>query len=179
MDRQVYLRVYRAHGSEEKPVPVEPMAGMHYVATSEPHGSYRLDIGYYQPADLWHSVAMSNETVMPPHDIVQTADVDLVTIPFHLSFQQLLDSLGATNNTELATAISQFQKCALSSEERTRLSSEEKTILRKLGVSLSDIETARRAFDEANSKKLTRRTGAFLGFGASSPSRGFADTNWS
>ena len=179
VDRQVYLRVYRSHGVEEKTVAVEPMAGMHYVTTSEPHGSYRLDIGYYQPADLWHSVAMSNETVMPPHDIVQAADVDLVTIPFHLSFQQLLDSLGATNNTELATAISQFQKCALSGEERARLSAEAKKFLRKLDVPLSDIAAARRAFDEADGEKLARRTGALLGFGASSPSRGFADTSWS
>src|SRR5207248_8228167 len=179
VDRQVFLRVYRAHGPEEKTVAVEPMAGMHYVTTSEPHGSYRLDIGYYQPADLWHSVAMSNETVMPPHDIVQTADVDLVTIPFHLSFQQLLDSLGATDNTELATAISQFQKCALSSEERARLGPEQKRILRRLDVSLPDIAAARRAFDEIDREKLARRTGARPGFGTSSPSRGFADTSWS
>src|SRR5436190_2993338 len=82
VDRQVHLRVYRADGLEEKSVAVEPMAGMHYVTTLEAHGSYRVEIGYYQPADVWHSVAMSNETVMPPHDIVRTADVDLVTIPF-------------------------------------------------------------------------------------------------
>ncbi len=178
VDRQVYLRVYRAHGPEEKTVAVEPMAGMHYVTTSEPHGSYRLDIGYYQPADLWHSVAMSNETVMPPHDI-QTADVDLVTIPFHVSFQQLLDFFGPANDAELAAVISQFQKRALSSERRTRLSAEEKRILRELDVSLSDIAAARRAFDDTDSEKLARRTGALLGFGTSSPSRGFADTSWS
>src|SRR5207245_11276012 len=160
---------------EEKTVAVEPMAGMHYVTTSEPHGSYRLDIGYYQPADLWHSVAMSNETVMPPHDI-QTADVDLVTIPFHLSFQQLLDSLGATNNTELATAISQFQKCAMSSEERARLSAEEKKYLRRLDISLSDIETARRAFDEIDAEKLS---GGQPAWGATSPSGEFGESSWS
>jgi hypothetical protein len=177
VDRQVYLRVYRAYGPEEKPVAVEPMAGMHYVATSEPHGSYRLDIGYYQPADIWHSVAMSNETVMPPHDIVQTADVDLVTIPFHLSFQQLLDSLGATNNTELATAISQFQKCALNSEVRAPLSPEEKRILRRLDVSLPDIAAARRAFNDDNSQKLARRSGVFPRIPSTSPSRGF-ERDW-
>src|ERR1700741_3763205 len=68
-DRQVHLRVYRADGLEEKSVAVEPMTGMHYVTTSEPHGSYRLDIGYYRPADVWHSVAKSNEIVMPPCSI--------------------------------------------------------------------------------------------------------------
>ena len=179
VDRQVYLRLYRADGLEEKTVAVEPMATMHYVTTSEPHGSYLLDIGYYQPADVWHSVATSNEIVMPPHGITETAEVDLVTIPFHLSFQQLLDSLGAANNTALATVISRFQKRALSSEQRARLSAEEKKFLRKLNVSLSDIAAARRAFEEADSDKLARRTGTLLGFGASSPNRGFADTSWS
>src|SRR5213080_881029 len=129
VDRQVHLRVYRADGLEEKSVAVEPMAGMHYVTTSKPYGSYRVEIGYYQPANVWHSVAMSNEIVMPPDVITESADVDLVTIPFHLSFQKLVDLLGPANDTELATVISQFQKRALSGEERTRLSPEEKRIL--------------------------------------------------
>jgi len=179
VDRQVHLRTYRADGLEEKSVTVEPMAGMHYVTTPEPYGSYRVEIGYYQPADIWHSVATSNDIVMPPHGSTDTADVDLVTIPFHLSFQQLLEFFGPANDTELAAVISQFQKRALSSEGRARLSAEEKRILRELDVSLSDIAAARRAFDDTDSGKLSRRTGALLGFGASSPSRGFVDTSWS
>jgi hypothetical protein len=173
VDRQVHLRVYRADGLEEKSVAVEPMTGMHYVTMSEPHGSYRLDIGYYQPADVWHSVAMSNEIAMSPDGITESVDVDLVTIPFHLSFQELLDLLRPANDTELATVISQFQKRALSSEERTRLSPEEKRILLRLDVSLPDIAAARRAFDRADSEKLARRAGALIAFGPSSPSRGF------
>ena len=107
VDRQVHLRVYRADGLEEKTVTVEPMAETHYVSTSEAYGSYHVEIGYYQPADVWHSVAMSNEIVMPTHGITETADLDLVTIPFHLSFQQLAELLEPVNDTELATAISQ------------------------------------------------------------------------
>jgi hypothetical protein len=173
VDRQVYLRLYRANGLEEKSVAVEPMAGMHYISTSEPQGSYRVEIGYYQPADVWNSIARTNEIMMPLHGITETADVDLVTIPFHISFQQLVDSLGAENNNDLATAISQFQKRALSSDERTLLNSEEKRILRKLDVPLSYIEAAQRAFDRADTEKLARRTGAFLALRCSSPLRGF------
>jgi hypothetical protein len=174
-DRQVHLRLYRADGVEEKSVAVEPMAGMHYVRTSEPHGSYRVEIGYYQPAGVWHSVAISNQIVMPLHGITETGDVDLVTIPFHLSFQHLIDVFGPANDNELATVISQFQKRALSGEGRTRLSREEKRIFRKLDVSLSDIEAATRAFDQTDAGKLARRTGALLAFGPSSPSGGFED----
>ena len=173
VDRQVYLRLYQANGPEEKTMAVEPMAGMHFVTTSEPPGSCRVEIGYYQPAGVWHSVAMSSEIVMPHDGITEIAAVDLVTIPFHISFQQLVDSLGAANNTDLATAISQFQKRALSSDERTRLSSEEKRILRKLDVSMSYIEAAQRAFEKTDSEKLARHNGAFLAFRCSSPLRGF------
>jgi hypothetical protein len=172
VDRQVYLRLYRADGLEEKSVAVEPMAGVHYVSTSEPQGFYRVEIGYYQPADVWNSIATTNEIMMAPHGTSETADVDLVTIPFHISFQQLVDSLGATDNTDLATAISQFQKRALSSEEPTRLSLEEKRTLCRIDVSLSYIEVAQRAFDKTDSEELARRTGAFLAVSCSSPFRG-------
>ena len=179
VDRQVHLRLYGADGLQEKTVAVEPMAAMHYVTTSGSHASYRVEIGYYQPADVWHSVAISHEIAMPPTGVSETTDVDLATIPFHVAFQQLLNLFRTATETRLATVLSQFQKRALSSERQTRLSSDEKIILRKLDVSPADIAAARRAFDDTDSEKLARRTGALLGFGASSPSRRFADTNWS
>ncbi|HEX9281996.1 MAG TPA: DUF4912 domain-containing protein [Candidatus Udaeobacter sp.] len=174
MDRQVHLRVYRADGLEEKGAAVEPMAGIHYVTTSEPHGFYHVEIGYYQPADIWHSVAMSNEVVMPPDGIAETVDVDLATIPFHVSFQQLFDLFGATNDAELAAVISRFQKHALR-EGHEGLDAEERKILLKLNVSLPEIATARRAFDETDSENLARRTGVLTAFGPTSPSRGFEE----
>jgi len=179
VDKQVHLRVHTAEGVEENRLAVEPMAGNCYIDISCPNTLYHLEIGYYQPADVWNSVATSNEVTMPASHMSENLDVDLAAIPFHLSFQDLVDLLGPVNDRELAVVISQFQKRALSGEERTRLSSEEKIILRKLDVSPADIAAARRAFDDTDSEKLARRTGALPGFGASSPSRGFADTSWS
>src|SRR5438034_6752273 len=98
-DRQVHLRVHRADGLEQKTVAVEPLAAMHYLTTSGTHASYRAEIGYYDPADVWHSVAMSQKVVMPTDDIAETADIDLATIPFQLRFQQLLDFLGPSTWT--------------------------------------------------------------------------------
>ena len=179
VDKQVHLRVHTAEGVEEKRLAVEPMAGNCYIEVSRPDTLYHLEIGYYQPADAWNSVATSNEVTMPASHMSENLDVDLAGIPFHLSFQDLVNLLGPANDRELAVVISQFQKRALSGEERTRLSPEQKRILRKLDVSLSDIAAARCAFDNTDSDKLGRRTGPLLGFGASSPNRGFADTNWS
>jgi hypothetical protein len=179
VDKQVHLRVRTAEGVEEKRLAVEPMAGSCYIEVSRPNTLYHLEIGYYQPADAWNSVATSNEVMMPASHMSENLDVDLAAIPFHVSFQDLVDLLGPANDSELAVVISQFQKRALSDERQTRLSSEEKTILGQLDVSPSEIAAARRAFDDTDSEKLARRAGALQGFGASSPNRGFAVTNWS
>jgi len=179
VDRQVHLRIYRADGLEEKIVAVEPMVAMHYVTIAYPQGPYRVGIGYYQPADVWHSVAISNKVVMPPNSVATTADMHVATIPFHLSFQHLLDLFGARNETALAMVMSRFQERVLSSEPPKLLSPKNKKILRELGVSASDIKAAWRAFDHHQTETLAKRAGALPGFGASSPNRGFADTSWS
>jgi hypothetical protein len=179
VDRQVHLRVHRADGVEEKSVAVEPMIGNCYITVSRPGGSYHIELGYYQPADIWNSVATSDEVIVPPDDFAENADVGLVTIPLHLSFQHLLDLFSASNGADLTEVISQFQKRALSGEERTRLSPEEKRILHRLEVSLPEIAAARRALDEADTEKLARRTRAFLTFASTSPSRAFSESSWS
>src|SRR5215469_11553002 len=115
VDRQVHLRVHCADGLEEKDAAVEPMAGMHYVTLSQRHRACRIELGYYQPADVWHLVAISNEIMIPPAEISEAERVDLATIPFHLRFQQLVDLFGAADNDALATVISRFQTRALSS----------------------------------------------------------------
>ena len=173
VDRQVHLRLYGADGIEEKTVAVEPLAAMHYVTTSGSHASYRVEIGYYQPADVWHSVAISHEIAMPPTGVSQTADVDLATIPFHVAFQQLLNLFRPATETRLAMVLSQFQKRALSSEQPKALSRDEKKILRKLQVAVSEIAAGWHAFNRIDGEKLARRTRAILGFGSTSPSRGF------
>ena len=180
VDRQVHLRVYRADGVEEKSVAVEPMAGNCYIAISRPSGSYHVEIGYCQPADVWHLVAVSDEVTMPPDKVAEVADVDLVTIPFHLSFQRLLDLFRASNGDALAEIISRFQKRALTDEARELLTPEERGILHAMDLSLLEIAAARRAFlNRANDETLRKRTEAILGFGSTSPVRGFGGSSWS
>jgi hypothetical protein len=173
IDRQVHLRIHCADGLEEKEAAIEPMAGMHYVTTSQRHRACRIEIGYYRPADVWHSVAMSNEITIPPAEISEAEHVDLATIPFHLRFQQLVDLFGAGNDDALATAISRFQTRAVSSGRYEKLSPKERKILRRAGVGLSELADARRAFNQLDSEKLLKQAEVFLKSGATSPSRGF------
>lgn len=179
VDRQVHLHVYKNDGAEETGAAVEPMAGNYYLTVSEPRGVYRVEIGYYQPKDVWNSVATSDAVTMPPDSVSENVDVDLATIPFHLSFQRLIDLFRASNGDALSEIISRLQRRALTDKDCELLSSEEWEILRAMDLSLDEIEAARCGFiNRAGSAKLRRRTEAILGFGATSPSRGFDQGSW-
>jgi hypothetical protein len=159
---------------------VEPMSGNCYLTVSQPRENYRVEIGYYQPKDVWNSVATSEAVTMPPDSVAEKVDVDLATIPFHLSFQRLIDLFRAANGDALTEIISRLQRRAVTDEDRDLLSPEEWEILRAMNLSLDDIGLARRAFTErAGSEKLRKRAESLLGFGSSSPSRGFGGSSWS
>jgi len=172
-DRQVHLRVIGGDGATETTVAVEPMGAMHYLTISGLHDSYRVEIGYFQPLDVWQSVAMSDEVEMPPQGSVELADVDLATIPFHLSFQQLANLFGAANDTQLARVVSEFQNRVLSSDEPNEATRSDTQILRNLNLSLSEIAAGERDFKEIDTEKLMRRARAMFRFAATSPARGF------
>ena len=178
-DRQVHLRVIGADGLQEKSVAVEPMAMMHYLTTSGLHTSYRVEIGYYQPADAWHSAATSQEIVMPPSALGKTADVDLATIPFHVAFEQLLNLFESDSKLSLAVAISGFEKHVLSSEQSNPLTAADKEVLRELAISVPQIAAAWRRFDETDAEKLVKLTRGQPALGATSPSREFGESSWS
>ena len=168
VDRQIHLRVYGTDGIEESRVAVEPLTAMHYVTTSGAYPSYRVEIGYYQPADVWNSVAMSNPVLMLPSEMSESEHLDIATIPFHLSFQQLVDLFGVRDDA-LAAAISRFQTRAASE----KLRSEERKILRHAGVALSELANAQRAFNQIDTERLKKRAEPILRSRATSPSRGF------
>ena len=173
IDRQVHLRIHCADSLEEKEAAVEPMARMHYLTMLQRHRACRIEIGYYQPADIWNSVAMSNEIVIPPAEISDAEHVNIATIPFHLRFQQLVDLFGVANDDALATIISRFQTRAVSSGSEDKLSSEKRKVLQQTGVALSEVADAVRAFNQIDRKKLQREAETLLGLDATSPSRGF------
>jgi Domain of unknown function (DUF4912) len=178
IDRQVHLRIHGGDELEEKEATIEPMVGMHYVTISQRHRTCRVEIGYYQPADVWHSVTMSNEIVIPPAETSEAEHVDLATIPFHLRFQQLVD-LFEPAQTELAVVLSQLEKQVLGSGNPRSRSAKQKALLRKLGWSASSIAAARCGFDQTDTDKLARRTAGLLGPVGSSRNRGFGDSSWS
>lgn len=160
--REVHLQVIDGEGAIETRVAVEPMRAMHYVTISGLHNSYRVEIGYFQLLDTWHSVAMSSEVEMPPHGSVGLADVDLATIPFHLSFQRLAHFFGVANDTSVARVVSEFQKRVLSGDKPNEARPSHTRILQSLNLSLPEIAAAQRDFKRIDTEKLARRPRAML-----------------
>src|SRR5712692_4301887 len=175
-DRQVYLRVKKADGSEESESLIEPLLGSYYALVAQPRGTYHVEIGYYQPANEWHSIATSDEVTMPPESVSEKVDVDVATVPFHLSFQHIVDLFRSSNDGAITERISQLQERAADEEES--LTAEEKEILRAMNLSLADLAAARRAYlDSDNRETLRKRLEALLGFGSTSPRRGFGGSS--
>jgi Domain of unknown function (DUF4912) len=172
-DRQVHLRVIRGEDVIETTVIVEPMSAMHNVTISGLHKSYRVEIGYFQPIDSWHSVATSGEVEMPPRGSVELGEVDFATIPFHLSFQQLSNLFGAGNRPSVARLVSEFQKRVLTCHNPNEATPSDTQILRRLNLSLPELATAERNFRNIETGKLARRARRMLRFRATSPVRGF------
>jgi hypothetical protein len=116
---------------------------------------------------------------MPPDSVSENVDVDLATVPFHLSFQRLIDLFRASNGDALTEIISRLQNRAVTEEDRQLLSAEEWEILRAMNLSLPEIDAARRAFaDRGDDDLLRKRAEAILGFGATSPPGGFGGSSW-
>ena len=180
VDRQVHLRVHGPDGGEELTQAVEPMAGNCSLNVGQPCEKYQVELGYYQPEKVWNSVATSDRVIMPRERVTSSDEVDLATIPFHLSFQRLIDLFPRSNSSSLSEMVSQLQDRAVSDEGRDLLTDEDWETLRAMNLSVEQIEEARRAFgNRRTGAALRRRAETLLGLGASSPSRGFNESSGS
>jgi uncharacterized protein DUF4912 len=178
-DRQVHLRVYRVDSDEPQSLAIEPLASNCYVTVPPRSGPYHVEMGYYQPADVWHSITTSNEVAMPRGELAVNRDVDLATIPLHLKFQRLLDLLGAANGVALAETISQFQARVSARRPRKSPSANGREILTAMNLSPDEIAAARRAFiSHADEAALDRIAEAILIFESASPSHWFSPSSW-
>jgi hypothetical protein len=178
VDRQVHLRVHRPDGSEETSEAVEPLVGNCYLTVSEPREDYRVEIGYFQPENVWNSVTTSEQVTTPAERVASSQDVDVATIPFHLSFQRLIDLFRTSNTSALSEMISRLQQRAVSDEDRALLTEQDWEILRAMNLSPDQLAAARRAFTaRENGAVLRRRAETLLGHGATSPTDGFSKSS--
>lgn len=169
-DRKVHLRVLWHDGIEETTAAVEPMAGSHLISVLRARSSYRLEIGYYAPNEVWNSVAMSDAAITPPDDVAEAGLVDVATVPFHLSFQRIVDAFRGSkyDGDALVEILGRLQQHADTSD--ASLPESERELLRALGSGLSATDATQRSrLRNAPDTFFTRqRIESILGFGASS-----------
>jgi len=170
-DRKVYLRVISDDGSEETIITVEPFAGNHCVAVSQSRSTYRIELGYHEPADVWNSVATSEAIVTPPDDVSESDSIDVATVPFHLSFQRMVDSFRASkyDGDALVEIVGRLQELADESVEAD-LTDTDRELLRAIDPSGSRTDAQQRArLRKSESPFATRqRVESILGYGVSS-----------
>jgi hypothetical protein len=178
-NRQVYLRVMTDKEEGESESIIEPLLGSFYAAVAKPRGNYRVNLGYYTLADEWRSIAFSDAVTMPPDSVSENTVVDVATVPFHLSFQKMIDSFCESNGDPLATVLSRIQERALTSDD-VDLPAEEREVLLAMNLSVNALRQGRKSFsDQPNKSVLRKRAEAILGFGATSPTGGFSSSSWS
>jgi hypothetical protein len=182
VDRQVYLRLKRQDGSDEIEEPIEPMLGTHFMLVARPKGAYQVELGFYDPADVWNSVATSDLVRMPADTTSENSEIDIATVPFHLSFQRMIDLFRTSSGDAITSLLSRLQdRAGSSADQGETLTAEEREILRAMDLSLNDIEEARRGFGGRSVDDLLRkRAEAVLGFGGgTSPAGGSGGSSWS
>jgi len=168
VDRKVHLRVLWHDGIEESTTAAEPMAGSHLLSVTHARSSYRVEIGYYAPENVWNSVAISAAVITPPDDVAENGPVDVATIPFHLSFQRIVDTFRGSkyDGDALAEILGRLQHHADSSD--ATLPENERELLRALESDTQGPQRARLR-NAPDVFAARERVESILGFGASSP----------
>jgi len=90
--RQVYLRVFREDGNEEATTEIDPSAGHCYAAVSAAGTRYYCELGYFDDSE-WKHLARSASTATPADEMSADFSAVFATLPIHLSFERLLESL--------------------------------------------------------------------------------------
>ena len=173
LDHKTYLRVISADAGEETTLAVEPFAGNQYVAVSHARSIYQVELGYYDRVGGWISVATSEPIATPPDKVSEVGEIDVVTMPFHLSFQRMIDAFRGSkyDGVALLEVLAHLQKRADALDET--LSETDRELLRAIDCTLSENNTRERSrLRESQESFATReQIEAILGFGSSSPGK--------
>jgi len=170
-DRCAHVRI-RQNGNE-KTVAVEPMIGSCAIEELEPGETYSVELGYYAPPETWNSVVTGNKVMMPFTSESAHQMIDVATVPFHLTFQRILDVFRGSNADELAQTLAQFQERA----NRSELSRDKAEVLRALDLSPEDLQKTAAARESLAKAERLRERGDKL-FGSTSPGEGFGGSSW-
>lgn len=110
--RKIFLKAHGPEG-EESCVHVNPEARNWYLPVNQAGGEYWVELGYFDQNDAWQQIVASGKTRTPgSHVQAESASDDVfVTVPVHLTFQHLLDTVkqAMAEGESLISAVSRLQ----------------------------------------------------------------------
>jgi hypothetical protein len=114
--RKLFLEVFRENQLESA-IEINEIARNWYLPVAQANSSYHVVFGYKDEFGAWTEVAKSQPTRTPPESISAKWDAEFATVPFHLSFNFLLDVINAARTTgePLAEALARLQQAAVGS----------------------------------------------------------------
>ena len=111
-DARYILRVYRVDGELETTLDISAADAGRYVSVQKPGGTYYVELGTKARDGAWQSAALSARVTMPPEGLSGEIEPKFATLPFHLSFQRLLELIQNAMGTgeDLTAALSRLQQ---------------------------------------------------------------------
>lgn len=106
-----FLRVEEASGVLEKEIEVSFEVRNWYIPVAKAGGSYSVEIGF-QRQGKWNALARSPIVTTPRDRFSESTVFDFATIPIHLSFQRLVESVShcLASSEELLPALIKLQQ---------------------------------------------------------------------
>ncbi len=105
------LHVCRGDGSLEQQVEIVAAEAGRYLPARTAGGTYFVELGKYGRDGRWQVVATSTPVTMPPTGLAGDIEPQFATLPFHLSFQRLMelihDAMG--HDEDLTAALVRLQ----------------------------------------------------------------------
>ena len=106
-----FLRVEEASGILEKEIEVSFETRNWYIPVGKAGGSYSVEIGFHRQGK-WNALARSPIVTTPRDRFSESTAFDFATIPMHLSFQRLVESVSHSfaSSEELLPALVKLQQ---------------------------------------------------------------------
>ena len=138
-EHRIFLKISTADGAEESRIEINPDAKNWYVPVNHPATLYLGEIGWLDKKGAWKSIVRSLPAATPPDTLSDEAKTSFATIPFHLTFQRIMEMVrGAMRQDEnLSQTLSRLQSegraaATIKASKIEELTEEQKNILASL-----------------------------------------------
>ena len=113
--RKLFLEVYK-NEELESTIEINEVARNWYIPVHSAATAYTVVFGYRDATDAWTRIGKAGPTRTPPESVSANWDTQFATVPFHLSFNFLLDVISAARaeGQPLTEALARLQQEASS-----------------------------------------------------------------